>query len=53
MSCNDGKTWERKHVLIHKIQDELSLSSKTTANLLGVCEDSLQEIYDNLMKQKK
>ena len=53
MSCNDGETWKRKHILIHNIQEALSLSDKASANLLGVCEDSLQEIYDNLRKQEK
>ena len=50
MSRNDGETWKRKHILIHKIQDTLHLSDKTTANLLGICEDSLQEIFDRIRK---
>lgn len=50
MSKNDGETWRRKHILIHKIQETLHLSDKTSANLLGVCEDSLQEIFDSVRR---
>ena len=49
MPKNDGKTMMRKHELIHELQDKLSLSSKTTANLLYLPEDALQEIFDKLL----
>lgn len=51
MSKYDGETWRRKHILVHNIQDTLHLSDKTSANLLGICEDSLQEIFDNLRRR--
>ena len=47
----DGKTWKRKHRLIHKIEKELHLTEKTTANLLSLSEYSLQEIYDRLKER--